>query len=145
MTLFRRFLAAILAALLTIGAGTNLAVAHKASAQGSSTVSLQTELRDKIARMTGLGPKDIEVHAVRNVIRVLIINTIYNQDPSSEREYLASTISALVKGNAGRDDRYKAVVVLLVEFVRRGRWSSKTVETIEFRKGLDGAFLRHPT
>ena len=142
MRLGIRAFAAMLTALLVINGGVSSVVARQVSAQ---QVSIRTELRDEIARMTSLSPKEIEVHATKSVIRVLIVNSIYNQDPSSEREYLASTISALVKKNAEKDPRYQAVVALLVEFVHRGRWSSKPVETIEFRKGADGAFSRHPT
>ena len=146
MTMLNRFLATVLALLLTLGAGASCAIAQQASGQqGSSAVSLRTELGDKIARMASLDRREIEVRATGSVIRVLIINTIYNQDPSSEREYLASAISALVKTSAEKDVRYDAIVAILVEFVHRGRWSSKPVETIEFRKGADGAFLRHST
>ena len=79
------------------------------------------------------------------MIRVVLINTVYNADPSSEREYLASTISALVRKNAETDPRYKPVAVLLVDFVKRRHWYTKTVELIEFRREASGTFARHTT
>ena len=95
--------------------------------------------------MTSLNPNEIEVHATNAVIRVVLVNTVYNGDPSSEREYLASTISGLVRKNAETDSRYKPVAVLLVDFVKRGHWRTKTVELVEFRRQADGAFARHKT
>jgi hypothetical protein len=95
--------------------------------------------------MTSLDPNKIEVHATKAAIRVLLVNTVYNGDPSSEREYLASTILGLVRKNAKTDSRYKPVAVLLVDFVKRGHWRTKTVESVEFRRAADGTFARHKT
>src|SRR5271165_554604 len=81
-----------------------------------STASIQAQLRDEIARMTSLGPKEIEVHVTTVMIRVVLINTGYNDDPPPAREYLASTVSALVNKDAGTDARYKPIVALHVEF-----------------------------
>ena len=43
--------------------------------------------------MTSLSPKEIEVHATKAMIRVVLVNTGYNDDPPPGREYLASTDS----------------------------------------------------
>ena len=103
------------------------------------------QLRDEIARMTDLSPKEIEVHSKNAVIQVVLINTGYNGDPPTHREYLASTISALVTQKEQTHARLKSVNSLHVEYVQRGRWSSKTVDTIEFRRDSNGAFVRHTT
>ena len=95
--------------------------------------------------MTSLSPNKIEVHASAAVIRVVIVNTRYNEDRPSAREYLASTIAALVNTNAEKDPAYKAIVAVHVEFVKHGRWFKKTIDTVEFRRGADGAFGRHQT
>ena len=68
------------------------------------------------------------MHATKAAIRVVLVNTVYNGDPSSEREYLASTIAGLMRKNAKTNSRYKPVAVLLVDFVKRGHWRTKTVE-----------------
>jgi len=95
--------------------------------------------------MTSLSPDQIEVHATNAVIRVALVNTLYNGDPPSQREYLASTMAALVTKKAESDPRLKSLLALHVEFAQRGRWLTKTVDTIEFRREAGGAFSRHQT
>ena len=63
---------------------------------------------------------------------------------SADREYLASNIAALMNKNAEKDPGLKPILVLHVEFVKRGLWS-KTVDAIEFRRRADGKFARHQT
>jgi hypothetical protein len=145
MKLMRRLLVAMMAAGVVNAGPTPATLAQTPAPQREVLATLQMQLREEIAQMTSLRPNEIEVHATRAVIRVMLINTVYNADPSSEREYLASTISALVRKNAETDPRYKPVAVLLVDFVKRGHWYAKTVESIEFRKEANGAFSRHKT
>ena len=109
------------------------------------SASIQAQLRDEIARMTSLSPKEIEVHATKAMIRVVLVNTGYNDDPPPGREYLASTVAALVNKNGETDARYKPIVVLHVEFVRMGLMFRKIIDAIEFRREANGAFVRHQT
>jgi len=95
--------------------------------------------------MTSLSLNEIEVHATNTVVRIVLVNTGYNGDRPSDREYLASTISALVRTNAEKDPAYKGIVVLHVEFVKRGHWLSKIVDSVEYRRKADGTFARHQT
>jgi len=135
------------AAMLALGVlGATLdAIAQTPHKQFALSAQQNAQLRDEIARMTDLSPKEIEVHSKNAVIRVVLVNTGYNGDPPSHREYLASTISALVTQKEQSDARLKSVVSLHVEYVQRGRWSSKTVDTIEFRREANGALVRHTT
>ena len=110
-----------------------------------SSASSQVQLRDEIARMTSLSPKEIEVHATKAMIRVVLVNTGYNDDPPPAREYLASTVAALVNKNTETDARYKPIVVLHVEFVKKGLMFRKIIDAIEFRREANGAFVRHQT
>ncbi len=107
--------------------------------------SFQAQLRDEIARMTSLDPKEIEVHATKAMIRVVLVKTGYNDDPPPGREYLASTVAALVNKNAETDARYKPIVVLHVEFVKKGLMFRKIIDAVEFRRDGNGAFARHQT
>ena len=75
-----------------------------------------SQLRDAIARMTDLH--------VRN---------------------LASTIAALLAQKAKNDPALEEVVVFHIEFLKRGAWFAKTLDTMEFRKGQDGSFTHHRT
>ena len=109
------------------------------------SASTQAQLRDEIARMTSLSPKEIEVHATKAMIRVVLVNTGYNGDPPPGREYLASTVAALVNKNGETDARYKPIVVLHVEFVKKGLMFRKIIDAIEFRREANGAFVRHQT
>ncbi len=130
---------------IAAGAGSEVIAQAPANQHALSTVSLQAQLKDEIARMTSLSPNDIQVHATNAMIRVVLVNTGYNDDPPTARQYLASTVSALVNKNAEKDSRFKPVVVLHVEFVKRRHGFTKFVETMEFRKGADGSFARHQT
>jgi len=144
--MLKRLLAATLAVgFILIGDATATIAQEPAKQHALSTASIQAQLRDEIARMTSLGPKEIEVHVTTVMIRVVLINTGYNDDPPPAREYLASTVSALVNKDAGTDARYKPIVALHVEFVKRGLGFTKFVDTIEFRREADGAFARHQT
>ena len=143
--MLKRFLAAMMAAGIVVSGTAPAVIAQAPAQQRAMSASLGTQLRDEIARMTSLGPNEIEVHATNAVIRVVLVNTAYNGDPSSEREYLASTISALLRKNAETDPRFKPVAVILVDFVKRGHWRTKTVESVEFRREADGTFARHKT
>ena len=105
----------------------------------------ETQLKGAIARVTSLNSKEIELHATSSMFRVLLVNTAYNNDPASDRDYLASTISALFAKTVENESSLQRFLVLHVEFVKRGRWRTKTVDTIEFRKGPDGKFGRHQT
>ena len=113
--------------------------------QRAQSPAIQAQLRDEIARMTSLDPKEIEVHATKAMIRVVLVNTGYNDDPPSGREYLASTVAALVNKNGETDAHYKPIVVLHVEFVRDGHLSRKVVDRVEYRREANGAFARHLT
>ncbi len=71
------------------------------------------------------------------MIRIVLVNTGYNNDPPPAREYLASTISALINKNAEKDARFKPIVALHVEFVKRGLGFTKaTPQNKCFNLGL---------
>ncbi len=143
--MLKRLLAAMLAAGIVVAGPAPAVMAQTPPQQHAISAPLRAQLRDEIARMTSLDPNKIDVRATNVVIRVVLVNTVYNGDPSSEREYLASTISGLVQKNAKTDFRYKPVAVLLVDFVKRGHWRTKAVESVEFRRAADGTFARHKT
>jgi hypothetical protein len=108
----------------------------------------RAQLRDEIARMANLSPKEIEVRVTNAMVRVMLINTDYNHglpSASEDREYLASNIAALMNKNAEKDPGLKPILVLHVEFVKQGTWLAKTVDAIEFRRQADGRFARHQT
>ena len=142
----RPLLAMMTAKGLIVAAEVPAALAQAPAKQHAlSTVAGWSQLRDEIARMTSLSPDEIDIHATNAMLRVVLVNTVYNNDPASDREYLASTISALVNKNAASDPRYRAFLVLHVEYGNRGRLSTKIVDSVEFRRGADGAFVRHRT
>ena len=95
--------------------------------------------------MTALDHSEIKVQATNSVIRVMLVNTAYNNHPASERDYVASTIAALLAKEAEINPAFNQVVSLHVEFVKRGLGFTKTIDIAEFRRGADGAFKRHQT
>jgi len=146
--MLKRFLAATFAVGIVLTGSAPAAIAQEpAKLHTLSTASARAQLRDEIARMADLSPKEIEVHATSTIVRVVLVNTDYNRNlPSgpADREYLASNIAALMNKNAEKDPGLKPILVLHVEFVKHGIWS-KTVDAIEFRRQADGKFARHQT
>jgi hypothetical protein len=146
--MLKRFLAATFAAGLVLTGAASPAIAQTPQGQHALTsAAARTQLRDEIAHMSDLSPKEIEVHATNTAVRVVLVNTDYNHNlPSgpSYREYLASNIAALMNKNAEKDPGLKPILVLHVEFVKHGLWS-KTIDAIEFRRQADGKFARHQT
>jgi hypothetical protein len=146
--MLKRFLAATSAAGLVLTDAAPPAIAQTPQSQHALTsAAARTELRDDIARMADLSPKEIELHATNTTVRVVLVNTDYNHNlPSApaDREYLASNIAALMNKNAEKDPGLKPILVLHVEFVKHGLWS-KTIDAIEFRRQADGKFARHQT
>ena len=51
--------------------------------------------------MTAFDPKEVELYTTSAMLRVLLVNTAYNNHPASDREYIASNISALLTKTAG--------------------------------------------
>jgi hypothetical protein len=129
------------------GAAPAVVAREQAKQHTLSAASARAQLRNEIARMADLSPKEIEVHATNAMVRIVLVNTGYNRKlPSgpADREYLASNIAALMSRNAEKDPGLKPILVLHVEFVKQGLWS-KTIDAIEFRRQADGRFVRHTT
>jgi hypothetical protein len=143
--LFRCLLAIGLGVGVLVAGGQSAAIGQSSVTQHALSRQAKAQLRDEIARMTSLAPHQIEVLSTVAFVRVVLVNTGHNSDPPSHREYLASTIAALVTKKAETDPQMRSFVALHVEFVRKGRWRTKTIDTIEFRSGADGAFTRHLT
>ena len=79
--MLKSLLAATLAAVFIV-AGEAAATIAQEPAQQLSGASAQVQLRDEIARMTSLNPKEIEVHVTLVMIRIVLVNTGYNDDLS---------------------------------------------------------------
>jgi hypothetical protein len=69
---------------LIVAAGAPAAVAQAPAKQHAlSTAAGRSQLRDEIARMTSLSPDEIDVHVTNAMLRVVLVNTVYNNDPAS--------------------------------------------------------------
>ncbi len=81
--MLKRLISATFAAGFIVAAEAPAATAQQPVKQHAlSAASLQAQLRDEIARMTSLSPTEIEVHATQTIIRVMLVNTGYNDDPA---------------------------------------------------------------
>ena len=144
--LLKRLIVVALAAGIVLAGQTPAVIAQESTThQQVSSPGAGAQFAAKIATMTALDHSEVKVQATNSLIRVLLVNTAYNNHPASERDYVASTIAALLAKEAERDPAFKQVVSLHVEFVKHGLWFTKTVDIVEFRKGADGAFKRHQT
>jgi len=103
----------------------------------------QSQLRRSIATATSLDLKQIEVRTSNTVVLVRLMNTPYNTQPASDRESLASTIAALLEKHRRQDPQFARVMELHVQFLKRGGWFTRSVDTVEFRREQSGAFVRH--
>jgi hypothetical protein len=102
-------------------------------------------LKRSIASMTSLDPKHIEIQATNAVVSVRLVDTLYNSGPASDREYLASTIAALIEKDSKQNPSLAKVIALHVQFLKRGAWYAKTIDTVEFRRDQRGLLTRHRT
>ena len=110
-----------------------------------TTKAAQLELKRSIASMTSLDPKHIEIRATETVVSVRLVDTLYNSGPASDREYLASTIAALIEKDSRENPSLAKVIALHVQFLKRGAWRTKSLDTVEFRRDQTGALTRHGT
>ena len=95
--------------------------------------------------MTSLDTKSVEIQATNTVVSVRLVNTLYNTGPASDREYLASTIAALIEKDLKAEPSLARVVALHVQFLKRNAWRTKTIDTVEFRRDQAGALIHHGT
>ena len=139
-------LVVVLAACIALGGEVSPAVAQPpAKHHALTSKAAQSQLKSSIASMTSLDPNSIEIQASRTVVSVRLVNTLYNTGPASDREYLASTIAALIRKELKDNPSLAMVIALHVQFLKRGAWHAKTIDTIEFRRDQAGALSRHAT
>ena len=141
-----RFLLIVLAACIAVGGQVAPTIAQPpANRHALTTSAAQSQLKSSIATMTSLDQKDIEIQATDTVVSVRLVNTLYNTGPASDREYLASTIAALIEKDSKDNPSLARVIALHVQFLKRGAWHTRTVDTVEFRRDQAGALIRHGT
>ena len=77
--MLKRFLVATLAAGLVLTGAAPPAIAQTPQSQHALTsAAARTQLRDEIARVADLSPKEIEVHATNTTVRVVLGRLIVN-------------------------------------------------------------------
>ena len=125
-------LVVVLAACIALGGEVSPAVAQPpAKNYALTSKAAQSQLKSSIASIT--------------VVSVRLVNTLYNAGPPSERGHLASTIAALIRKESKDNPSLAMVVALHVQFLKRGAWHAKTIDTIEFRRDQAGSLSRHAT
>lgn len=143
-TKLSRFLMIALIGWSAVGGGIAPAVAQPPAKQHALTSEVaQSQLRRSIAAMTSLDLERIEVRTSNTVVLVRLMNTPYNARSASDREALASTIAALLERDRRQDPQLARVMELHVQFLKRGGWFTRSVDTVEFRREQSGAFVRH--
>ena len=56
---------------------------------------------------------------------------------------MASTVAKLFEKERREDPQFARVAELHVQFLKRGKWFTRSVDTVEFRRQQSGAFVRH--
>jgi hypothetical protein len=143
-TKLSRFLLIALIGWSAVGSGIAPVVAQPLANQHALTSeAAQSQLRRSIAAMTSLDLERIEVRTSNTVVLVRLMNTPYNTRAASDRESLASTIAALLERDRRQDPELARVMELHVQFLKRGGWFTRSIDTVEFRREQSGAFVRH--
>ena len=96
-TILTRLLMIALIGWSSVGAEIAPVLAQPAAMQHALTSEARSQLNRSIASMTSLDPRQIEIRTTNAVVLVRLVNTLYNTGPASDRDYLASTIAALVE------------------------------------------------
>ncbi len=142
----KRLLSVLLVACVALGGEVSATIAQPPPKHHAlPSASQRSRLAASIANMTSLDPNSIEIQAAHSVVSVRLVNTLYNTGPASDREYLASTIAALIEKDAKDNPSLAKVIALHVQFLKRNMWRTKTIDTVEFRRDQAGALIRHGT
>ena len=91
-----------------VGAEIAPVLAQPPAMQHALTSEARSQLNRSIASMTSLDPRQIEIRTTNAVVLVRLVNTLYNTGPASDRDYLASTIAALVEKDLKRGSAARA-------------------------------------
>jgi hypothetical protein len=136
----------ILAAIVAIAAvaASNVRAQPSRSSELPLAVTLAS-IKEAILKATGAQSEIIELSATEKVFTVKVVNGKFADGTTAGRESEAGTIEAIVATAIPGKAQFKAIIVIVVQYLKRRNGSSRVVDSIEFRKDVIGAFRHHVT
>ena len=122
-------------------------VAPAQTASSAARADTLSNIRAAVNKAIGAQAKTVEVTTSGNVMVVARPNSNMNASTHEGRNNEAKQIASIVASSIGAGSRFRAVSTIRVDYMIRASASSagKVVDSVEFRKGPDGAFDFHQT
>jgi hypothetical protein len=102
-------------------------------------------IKNAIVKATGAQAETIELSTTASTFTVKVVNGKFADATTAGRENEASTIETVIVNAIKEKEPFKNIVVIVVQYLKRRNSSSRTVDTIEFRKDTAGVFRHHAT
>jgi hypothetical protein len=109
----------------------------------AASVDVGASIKEAILKATGAQSEIIELSATEKVFTVKVVNGKFADGTTAGRESEAGTIEAIVATAIAGKAQFKAIIVIIVQYLKRRNGSSRVVDSIEFRKDVIGAFRHH--
>ncbi len=103
------------------------------------------EIQRAVVQTIGAEPGTVEVTATANAVIVTRPNSNMNSTTHGARNNEAGAIAGVVARFIVNNPAFKAIVVIRVEYLARSGTSTRRVDTVEFRKDMNGEFRLHVT
>ena len=120
------------------------------SAQTTPSAARADTLRNiqaVVIKTIGAQPKTVEVTASGDILVVARVNSNMNDSTHEGRNNESKQIGSIIARSIGASPRFRNVSTIRVDYMIRATASptGKVVDSVEFRKGPDGAFDFHQT
>ena len=110
-------------------------------------VGMPASIGASIVKAIGAEAKTVKVTSSGSILLVTRVNSNMNGSTHEGRNNEAKVIAPLVAKGIGGNPKFGNVSTIRVEYVARSSPATKStiVDSVEFRKGLDGVFDFHQT
>ena len=124
-----------------------IAAQAQAAASAGNQIGTPASIEKLIVKAIGAEAKTVKVTSSSGILLVARVNSNMNGSTHEGRNNEAKVIAPLVAKEIGSNPKFGNVSTIRVEYVARSSpvAKSRIVDSVEFRKGLDGVFDFHQT
>jgi hypothetical protein len=130
---------------VAIIASAAVAVSSVCAHTASDPATTLPGIKNAIVKATGAQSETIELSTTATTFTVKVVNGKFADATTAGRENEASAIETVVVNAIKEKETFKNIVVIVVQYLKRRNSSSRTVDSIEFRKDTAGVFRHHAT
>ena len=130
----------------SLAACSMLLLALSVHAQTIPTQSASVEsIRISIVRAIGAQNNTVEISIEKNIFTVSRVNSSMNESSHGGRNNEASAIASIVSKAITDRSEFKDILAIRVQYLSRAETRAKVIDTVEFRKDVNGVFHAHVT